>query len=185
MKPKLTLLVVGSSLCLAASTLLAQINLATNVAVIAATNLAINVATNLSPSTKTNDPTRHGQEFGKRDQSLLPSGLKERMGLTKDQQTELKTIEDYFASTALEYRRANQPRIDAAEEAISQARAAKDKAQIQAAQNQLQQVWAGLQSDRDAALAKVKLLLTPAQLKILHKSHNDWRENDADVPAVR
>ena len=110
------------------------------------------------------------------ERALLPPGLKEKLQLTEAQQIELKPIEADFAKTSLEYQTANQPRIDAALEANRQARAAKDAAQIQLARVQLQQVWAGLQPDRVAAVTKVKPLLTPAQLKILEDPKNEWRE---------
>jgi hypothetical protein len=102
------------------------------------------------------------------------------MRLTEEQKTELKPIEDDFANTSQEYKVANQPRIDAAQEANRQARASKDKAQIQSARNQSQQVWAGLQPYRVAAVTKIKPLLTPDQLKILDDPKNQWRENQAD-----
>jgi Spy/CpxP family protein refolding chaperone len=113
------------------------------------------------------------------ERSLLPPGLKEKMKLTDEQRADLKPIEDDFANTSQQYQIANQPRIDAAQEANRQARASKDAAQIQAARNQLQQVWAGLQPDREAAVNKIKPLLTPDQLKVLDDAKNQWRENHA------
>jgi Spy/CpxP family protein refolding chaperone len=113
------------------------------------------------------------------ERSLLPPGLKEKMKLTDEQRADLKPIEDDFANTSEQYQTANQPRIDAAQEANRQARASKDTAQIQAARKQLQQVWAGLQPDREAAVNKIKPLLTPDQLKVLEDAKNQWRENHA------
>jgi hypothetical protein len=55
----------------------------------------------------------------------------------------------------------------------------KDTAQIQAARQQLQQVWAGLQPYRETAIKQVKPLLTPEQLKVLEDPKNQWRENHA------
>ena len=107
-------------------------------------------------------------------------GLKEKIKLTDEQRAELQPIEDDFAKTSKEYHAVNQPRIDAALEAIRQADAAKDTTQIQAARHQLQQEWAGLQSDRDAAIVRVKPLLTPAQIVILEDPKNQWHENHGD-----
>jgi hypothetical protein len=89
----------------------------------------------------------------------------------------LKPIEDDFANTCQQYQIANQPRIDAAEEANRQARVTKDTAQIQAARKQLQQVWAGLRPYRETAVNQIKPLLTPDQLAILEDPKNQWREN--------
>ena len=164
MKTRLMLLALGSSLLLAAPSLLAQ-----------------NTNTNSLPLTQTfkyQVASEWDRSLG--EGSLLPPGLKEKLRLTNEQRIELKPIEDDFANTSQEYQVANQPRIDAANEANRQARAAKDQAQIQAARAQLQQVWAGLQPYRVAAVTKVKPLLTPDQLKVLDDPKNQWRENHAD-----
>ena len=164
MKTKLTLLVFSSSLMLAAPALLAQ-----------------NTDTNTLPLTQTSKfqaALENDRSLGER--SLLPPGLKEKMKLTDAQRTELKPIEDDFANTSQQYQKANQPRIDAALEANRQARVSKDTAQIQAARKQLQDVWAGLQPDRVAAVTKIKPLLTPDQLKVLEDPKNQWLENHAD-----
>jgi hypothetical protein len=161
MKTKLPLFVISSSLLLAAPALLAQ-------------------NTNTLPLTQTvkyQVALENDRSLGER--SLLPPGLKEKMKLTDEQRADLKPIEDDFANTSQQYQIANQPRIDAAQEANRQARASKDAAQIQAARNQLQQVWAGLQPDREAAVNKIKPLLTPDQLKVLDDAKNQWRENHA------
>jgi len=121
---------------------------------------------------------QNGRSLGER--SLLPPGLKEKMQLTDEQRAELKPIEDDFANTCQQYQTANQPRIDAAHEAIRNANLAKDVTQIQAAREQLQEVWAGLQQYRDAAVEKIRSLLTPDQLAILDDPKNQWRENHAD-----
>ena len=115
------------------------------------------------------------RSFGER--SLLPPGLKEKMRLTAEQRTELKPFEDDFASTSQQYQTANQPRIDAAEESGRQARESKNMAQIQAARQQLQDVWAALQLDRVAAVKQIRPLLTPDQITILDDPDNQWREN--------
>jgi hypothetical protein len=164
MKTILTLFVMSSSLLLSAPALLAQ-----------------NTNTNSLPLTQTlkyQVAMEHERALG--EQSLLPPGLKEKLQLTDSQRTELKPFEDDFAKTSLEYQIANQPRIDAAIEANRQARATKDATQIQTARAQLQQVWAGLQPDRTATVAKIKPLLTPEQLKILEDPKNQWRENHAN-----
>ena len=120
------------------------------------------------------------------ERSLLPAGLKQKMRLTDEQRAELKPIEDDFVETSKQYQTANQPRIDAAQEANRQARQAQDAGQIQAARVQLQNVWAGLQPYRDSAVLKIKPLLTPDQLSILEDPANQWREshgNQANDPS--
>jgi LTXXQ motif family protein len=163
MKTKLTLLVISSSLILATSAMLAQ-----------------NTNTNTLPLTQTlkyQVALENDRSLG--EQSLLPPGLKEKLKLTEEQRTELKPIEKDFAKTSQEYQTANQPRIDAAQEANRQARVSKDTARIQAARSQLQQVWAGLLPYREAAVKQVKPLLTPDQISVLEDSKNQWRENHA------
>jgi len=174
MKINLILPAIGSTLLLAARALLAQENFGVNTSTNVAVNVSSTVATNLATSGATNAQVRKFQITLGGEQSLLPPGVKEKLKLTDQQKVELKPIEDDFAITIREYQAANQPRIDAAIEADRQARVAKDKAQIQAAHIQLQQVWAGLQSDRLAAIARVKLLLTPEQLKVLDDPKNQW-----------
>ena len=124
MKIKLILLGISSSLVLAAPALLAQ-NTNTN--------------TNSLPLTQTvkyQVALENDRSLGER--SLLSPGLKEKMKLTDEQRTELKPIEEDFANTSQQYQKANQPRIDAAQDAIRRARESKDTAQIQAAREQLQ-----------------------------------------------
>jgi Spy/CpxP family protein refolding chaperone len=167
MKAKFIFLVINNLLLLAVPALLAQ-----------NTTNTIYINTNSLPITQTlkyQQALADDRSLGER--SLLPPGLKEMMRLTDEQRTELKPIEDDFASTSQQYQTANQPRIDAAEEASRQARAAKDDGQIQAARNQLQAVWAALQPDRVAAVKKIKPLLTPEQLAILEDPQNQWRES--------
>jgi hypothetical protein len=53
----------------------------------------------------------------------------------------------------------------------------KDTAQIQAARQQLQEAWSGLQRYRDDSLRQARLLLTPDQIAILEDPKNQWREN--------
>jgi Spy/CpxP family protein refolding chaperone len=156
MKTKSILLVIGSSLLLAAPALLAQNNF------------------------NTDTHARKYQRAFEGEQLILPAGLKDRLNLTDQQKAELKPIEDDFANTSEQYQVANQPRIDAALEANRRARASKDTAQIQAARKQLQDVWAGLQPYRVAAVKQIKPLLTPGQLVILEDPKNQWRENHAD-----
>ena len=163
MKSKLTLLAISSSLVLAAPALLAQ-------------DTNTNTLT-LTQTVKYQKALENDRSLGER--SLLPPGLKEKLKLTDAQRTELKPIEADFAKTCQEYQTANQPRIDAAQEANRQARASKDTAQIQAAREQLQQVWAGLQPYREAAVKRIKPLLTPEQLNLLEDPKNQWRENHA------
>ena len=163
MKTKLTLLAISSSVVLAAPALLAQ-DITTN--------------TNTLPLTETvkyQKAFENDRSLGER--SLLPPGLKEKLKLTDEQRGELRPIEDDFAKTCQEYQTANQPRIDAAQEANRQARESKDTAKIEAARKQLQQVWAGLRPYREAAVKQIKPLLTPDQLVILEDPKNQWREN--------
>jgi Spy/CpxP family protein refolding chaperone len=163
MKTKLTLLAISSSVVLAAPALLAQ-DITTN--------------TNTLPLTETvkyQKAFENDRSLGER--SLLPPGLKEKLKLTDEQRGELKPIENDFAKTCQEYQTANQPRIDAAQEANRQARESKDTAKIEAARKQLQQVWAGLRPYRETAVKQIKPLLTPDQLVILEDPKNQWREN--------
>jgi hypothetical protein len=161
MKTKITLLVMSSSLVLAMPAVLAQ-----------------STDTNAFPFLLTNDIAAATDRLGER--SLLPPGLKEKMKLTNAQRTDLKPIEDGFATTSQQYQAANQSRIDSAQEAGRRARASKDPAQIRAARKQLQDIWVGLHRDREAAVHQVKPLLTPDQLKILEETKNQWHENHAD-----
>ena len=162
MKSKLTLLAIGGSLVMASSPSPAQ-----------------TVNTNETPAQAWRYQQALDKDRSLGERSLLPPGLKERLKLTEEQRTELKPIEEDFAKTSQKYKAANQPRIDAAQEASRQARESKDAARIQGAREELQRVWAGLQPDREAALKDVKLLLTPDQLKILEDPKNLWRENHA------
>jgi hypothetical protein len=164
MKTRLTLFAIGSSLALAAPALLAQ-----------------NTNTNSLPLTQTvkyQEALEKDRSLG--EQALLPPGLKEKLKLTKEQRAELKPIEDDFANTCRKYQAANQLQIDAAHETDRQARAMKDTGQIQAARQQLQAVWSGLQPFRDATVIHIKPLLTPDQITILEDPKNQWRENHAD-----
>ncbi|HEY5043020.1 MAG TPA: Spy/CpxP family protein refolding chaperone [Verrucomicrobiae bacterium] len=163
MKTKFTLFVIASSLLLGAPSLLAQI---------------INTNTNSLPL----DQTVKYQAALNRDRSLgeralLTPGLKEKMRLTDEQRADLKPIEDDFAKTSKEYQVANQPRIDAALEAIRLANASKNTTQIQAARHQLQWEWGGLQKYRDNSVKHIRPLLTPEQITILDDPKNQWREN--------
>jgi hypothetical protein len=164
MKNKFKLLVVAGSLLLGAPSLPAQI---------------INTNTNtnslpLNQTLKYQVALENDRSLGER--ALLPPGLKEKLKLTDEQRVELKPIEEDFAKTSQEYQAANQARIDAATEAIRQARESKNPATIEAARHQLQQTWAGLQKYRDESVQQVKLVLTPDQLAILDDPANQWRE---------
>jgi biopolymer transport protein ExbB/TolQ len=164
MKTNLALFVMSSSLVLLTPALLAQ-----------------NTNTNTLPLTQTvkyQAVSENDRSLGER--CLLPAGLQEKLRLTAQQRTELKPIEQDFAKTSKEYQVANQARIDAAQEANRQACVSKDTAQIQAARSQLQQVWAGLQPYREAAVERIKPLLMPEQLAILEDPKNQWRENHAN-----
>jgi hypothetical protein len=163
MKTRLTLFAIGSSLALTAPALPAQDTI-TN------TN-----SLPLVQTVKYQNALEHDRSLG--EQSLLPPGLKEKLRLTDEQRTDLKPIEADFAKTSHEYQTANQPRIDAAQEAIRRARESKDTAQIQAARQQLQAVWAGLQRYRDTAVIHIKPLLTLDQITILEDPKNQWHEN--------
>jgi hypothetical protein len=164
MKTKFFLIPVGSLLVSVAPALLAQ-NTNTNTLPLAQT-LRYQIA------------VEKDRSLGER--SLLPPGLKEKLRLTDEQRTELKPIEDDFANTSEQYQKANQPRIDAAQEESRKARASKDTAQIEVARKDLQDVWSGLQRFRDAAVYRIKPLLTPDQLTILENPANQWRESHVD-----
>jgi hypothetical protein len=111
------------------------------------------------------------------ERAILPPSLKEKMRLTDVQRMELKLIENDFSETSEQYQIANQPRIEAAQEANRRARESKNALRIEATRRQLQQVWAGLQPYRAAAVKKIKPLLTPEQITILEAANNQWRES--------
>lgn len=163
MNAKLTFHVICSSLLLTAAAVPAQ-------------STADN--TNALPLTQTlKYQTALEDERSLGEHSLLPPGLKEKMKLTDAQRIDLKPIEDDFVKTSLEYQAANQPRIDAAEDANRAARANKNAAQIETARNQLQAVWAGLQPYRATAVQQIRPFLTPYQIVILDDPANQWRES--------
>jgi hypothetical protein len=163
MKTKLALLAISSSLLLGAPALLAQnTNTSTN-------SLPLNQTVKYQVALETD------RSLGER--ALLPPGLKEKLRLTAEQRSELKPIEDDFANTSEQYQTANQPRIDAALDEGRQARESKDTGRIEAARQQLQQEWAGLQPYRDAAVIQIKPLLTPTQIIVLEDAKNQWHEN--------
>jgi hypothetical protein len=155
---------IPSSLLLATLTLLAQ------------SNTASPISPPLNLTVKYQVARENDRSQGER--GLLPPGLKERMLLSIGQNAELKPIEDDFANASAQYQTANQPRIDAALEANRRAREAQDAVKIQAARKQWQDVWAGLQPYRDAAVVKIKPLLRPEQIKMLEDPANQWHEND-------
>jgi len=158
-KTKLALLAISSSLLLGAPVLLAQ---NTN-------SLALDQTLKYQVALETD------RSLGER--AILPPGLKEKLRLTEEQRSELKPIEDDFSKTSVEYQTANQPRIDAALEVNRQARESKDTGRIEAARHLLQQVWAGLQPYRNAAVKQIEPLLTPDQIIILEDAKNQWHEN--------
>jgi len=166
MQTRLILLVIGGSLVLTATALRAQ---------------NTNTSTNSLPLVQTvkyQDALENDLSLGER--SLLPPGLKEKMRLTDEQIAELKPIEDDFANTSEQYQLANQPRIDAAQDALRQARELKNTTQIQAARRQLQHAWSGLQRYRDTSVRQVRPLLTPDQITVLDDPKNQWRENHGE-----
>ena len=163
MKTKFSLFVVAGLLLAGVPSSLAQI-----------TNTNTN-ALPLNQTVKYQIALENDRSLG--EHALLPPGLKEKLKLTDEQRTELKSIENDFADTSEQYQIANQPRIEAALESERQARATKDAGKIEAARKQLQQVWAGLQSYRDDAVIKIKPLLTPDQITILEDAKNQWHEN--------
>jgi hypothetical protein len=170
MKTRLTLLMIGSSFVFSASALPAQ-DITTNSIYI--NNLSKNFPIILT--LKYHEAVVTGRSLG--EHSLLPPGLKEKMELTGEQRDGLKPIEDVFAATSRQYEAANQSGIDAAGEMSRQVRGSKNAAQIQAARDRSQAVWAGLDPVRVAALRQIKPLLTPNQIAILEDPQNQWREN--------
>ena len=163
MRTKSILIAAGGLLMLIAKAVIAQ-----------STNVSTN-ALPLDQTLKYQVAMEVDRALGER--ALLPPGLKEKMQLTDAQRADLKTFEDDFAKTSQEYQTANQSRIDAAQELNRQARVAKSADQIMAARKQLQNVWAGLQPDRAAAVKQIRPLLTPDQVVILDDPRNQWREN--------
>ena len=181
MKTKIALLAVSSSLLLATPALLAQ-NHATNAIPRTPTNAVPRTPTNSVSPTETakyQAAVEHDRSLGQR--AMLPPGLKEKMKLSNAQRAELRPFEEEFANASRQYQAANQSRIDDAQEASRRARALKDPAQIQAARKQLQDIWVGLQRERQAAVYRIKHLLTPDQLKILEDEKNQWRTDDDEV----
>jgi Spy/CpxP family protein refolding chaperone len=173
MKTKITLLVISSSLVLATPVLLAQNTNTNALPLLTNTN-----AVPLKETSKYQAALENDRSLGQR--GMLPPGVKEKMKLTNAQRTELKAFEDDFANTSKQYQAANQSRIDAAQESNRRARALKDPAQIRATRKQLHDIWVGLQRDREAAVYRIKPLLTPDQIKVLEDTKNQWRENDDD-----
>ena len=162
MKTKFSLLIAAGSLLPVALCLPAQTN-----------------STNSLPQNQTVKCTAVALENDRLEgeRAILPPGLKEKMRLTDEQRAELKPIENDFADTSEQFQIANQPRIEAAQEADRLARETKDAGRIAAARKQLQQVWAGLQPYRAAcAVIRIKPLLTPEQITILEDANNQWRE---------
>ena len=163
MKTKFTLMIAGAVSLLVAPALPAQ---------------TVNTNTNALPQIQTvkyQAALENDRLEGER--AILPPGLKEKLRLTDVQRIELKPFEDDFADTSEQYQIANQPRIEAAQEASRQARESKDTVKIAAARKQLQQVWAGLQPYRADAVKKIRPLLTPEQVTILEDANNQWRES--------
>jgi hypothetical protein len=172
MKTKFTLLIIGSLLVLAPPALLAQ-NITTNTTYI---NTDSNSNSFPIPLTlKYHEALICDRSLG--EHSLLPPGLKEKMRLTGEQRDKLKPIEDAFARTSQRYEAANQFIIDAAGDVSRQVRGSKNTSQIQAARDQSQIVWAGLEPDRVASVKQIKSVLTPDQIAILADPQNQWREN--------
>jgi hypothetical protein len=173
LKSKLYLLGISLSLLQAAPALHAQENSSTNVSA----NFSVNVST--PTSSVTNAEPRRAAKPPERQELLLLPKVKARLEITEAQQSEFRSIEQDFAVTCRQFKAANQPRIDSALEADRQGRNAKDDAQIRAARLQLQQVWSGLQPYRTAATARLKTLLTPAQLRIVEDPANQWTDLEA------
>jgi hypothetical protein len=175
MKTQFILSAIGGSLLLGAVSLSAQI-------------MDTNANTNsLPPKQDLKYPVTVESDRDLGECAIFPPGLREKLQLTDDERAELRPIEADFAKTSREYQVANQPRIDAATEAIRQARGSKNEAQIQSARHQLQQTWAGLQKYRDESIRQVKLLLTSDQVAILEDPANQWREdhaNEANDPSA-
>jgi hypothetical protein len=169
-KIKFTLFLIGSSLALSAPALLAR-DITTN-------SIYVNDESKSFPvnvTLKYHEAVVIGRSLG--EHSLLPPGLKEKMKLTGEQRDALKPIEDDFAATSQQFEAANQSSIDAAGEVRRQVRGSKNAAQIQAARDQSQVVWAGLRPVREADVSQIKPMLTPEQITILDDPENQWREN--------
>jgi hypothetical protein len=170
MKSKFILLAISCSVALAAPALLAQ-DFTTS-------TIYTNSEAGSFPVTVTlkyHEALASGRSLG--EHALLPPGLKLKMKLTGEQRDGLKPFEDAFARTSWQYEAANQSKIDAAGEMSRRVSGSKNTLQIQAARDQSQAVWAGLDPDRVAAVKQIKPLLTPDQVAILEDPSDQWCEN--------
>jgi hypothetical protein len=170
MKSKLILLAIGCSMVLTVPALPAQ-DITTDSIYTNSNGGAFPVVVTL----KYHEAVVNGRSLG--EHALLPPGLKLKMKLTGEQRDRLKPFEDAFASTSRQYEAANQFKIDAAGEMSRRVNGSKHTFQIQAARDQSQAVWAGLDPERIAALKQIKPLLTPDQIAILKDPSNQWHEN--------
>jgi len=92
------------------------------------------------------------------------------MKLTDEQRGELKPIEDDFANTCQQYQKPTNPGLTPPRRRFGRRAQRRTTAQIKAARQQLQQVWAGLRPYRVTAVNQIKPLLTPDQLADFRRS---------------
>jgi len=87
---------------------------------------------------------------------LIPPQIFEKLNLTEDQKTKLKSIDETFGKTQQEYIAAHKDEIDAARKAMETA-------------------MAGLQEQRKAAMEQVKSLLTQEQVDMIQSKKGTVR----------
>jgi Spy/CpxP family protein refolding chaperone len=135
MKSNLIMFAIGSSLMLATTALRAGDTTQTPVA-----------------------PHREGpREWSKGSLPLVPPLLAEKLNLTEDQKTKIKTIEESFTKTQQEYMAAHKEEIEAARKAMEKA-------------------MAPLHEQRKAAMEQVKSLLTEEQRNSIQKARQGFQQ---------
>ena len=98
---------------------------------------------------------------------LLPPPMLEKLNLTDEQKTKLKSIEESFGKAQHEYYLAHNDEIEAARKALEKA-------------------MSGLQEQRQAAMEQIKALLTPEQKALIQNArgegHGPAKEHNAVKP---
>lgn len=120
-------------------------------------------------------PRRHGPHG---DGGLIPQRLLDKLNLTDDQKTQIKSVVESFQKTRQQYVDGHKAELDAAKAALKEARESGDDAKKQAAREQLRSVMSGLHEQRKAAIEQIKSLLTDEQKQILAAA----REKRGDKP---
>src|ERR1051325_5459978 len=91
----------------------------------------------------TNSASAHGGKFPPHRESLLPPNIMEKLNLTDDQKTNIKTITDKFEKNRDEYVAAHRSEMDAARAAMQEASKSDDQAKKKAAREQMAKATAG------------------------------------------